>query len=496
MQNILDTEVYSELDNLNISLEDVVSLDFLQLFQENFAISTGVGALFFDKNMKPITKPSNFGKLCEKFFRKYPNSCKLCQESDNELIKNISKTNKPYISYCKNGLIDFGAPVILNGSVIGVLIAGQVLTTEPNKAKFIEHAKWMGADVNEFVEALEKVPVISEEKVNAMLNLLKLIAEKLSELGYQHLILEKNNSMLNEEIEKRIFAEQKLKKLNSELEILVKERTLQLKNSNIALEQSLENLKKSQEYLIQSQKMAALGSLVIGISHQLNTPLGVAITTSSYLNYLFEEILKIYKELDIKNEKLIKTHGNILNSCEILSDNLNKSVTLVNNFKQIALDQTEKKSRIFNLKEYTESIFISMSSELKIFDVEFNVDYDSIVEINAYPGILTQIITNLLQNSLTHAFNIDNNNKINLKYKVVEDTLFLTYEDNGIGMSEKDVQRAFDPFYTTRLYDGKSGLGLFVVYNLVVSKLRGDIKLESEINKGVTFKISMPLSEA
>lgn len=187
-------------EDLDISIEDVIAPSFLQEFQDAFALSTGAGALFFDKNMKAITKPSNFKDICSNYFRKCKKSCEKCSKSDTNLISTISSTNKPFISYCENGLIDFGAPVILNGKTIGTLIAGQVLVEKPDEDHFREYAKEIGADEHGFMNALSKVPVMSEKQVQAMLRLLSLVGEQLSEMGYQRLLLIKASEKLHDNI--------------------------------------------------------------------------------------------------------------------------------------------------------------------------------------------------------------------------------------------------------------------------------------------------------
>lgn len=186
--------------NIEVSIEDVISLEFLQKFQDAFALSTGCGALFFNKKMEAITKPSNFGHLCSNFFRKCEKSCKFCEESDVDLISTISATKKPYISYCKNGLIDFGAPVLLNGVAIGTLVAGQVFIDQPDHEHFHAYGESIGADIKGFMKALDEVPILSKKQVDAMLELLVLVGEQLSEMGYQRLLLIESSEHLHDNI--------------------------------------------------------------------------------------------------------------------------------------------------------------------------------------------------------------------------------------------------------------------------------------------------------
>ncbi len=478
--------------NQSISIEEVIDLEFLQMFQDSFASSTGVGALFFNSAMEPITKPSNFASICKNFFRICPLSCQACLKSDQTLMETIIATKKPFISHCQNGLIDFGAPIILNETIIGILIAGQVLTTPPDILQFTQYAKLIGADESSFLKALSQVSILSEAKVQSILQLLTLSAEKFSELGYQHLMLENKNKELEEEIVHRKKAEETLKQLASDLEYLVDQRTAELKTTNLYLEESLENLKKSQNYLIQTQKMAALGSLVIGLSHELNTPLGIAITSQTYLTKVIESLKRDYENNQLTHSKFSEFFDKLTESSHILHANLMRSAHLVDNLKQIAIDQTEYPYRLFLLKSYILKILAPLRADLEAAQVNVLIDCSEDLEIEGYPGILSQILTNLIQNSLTHGFIAESHHEIHIHCQLTEDTIALIYEDNGVGMNEEQVNKAFDPFYTTTFGSGNNGLGLFTVYNIVTVKLGGAIRLTSHPHQGVLFNITIP----
>lgn len=183
----------NNLQDTDVSIEDIIDPNFLQEFMDAFAATTGVGAVVLGKHTNQVTKPSNFQDLCDGIFRKYEISRQHCLASDAALVNKIAHDGKPTISCCRNGLIDFGAPITLNGNVIGTLVAGQVLVQPPNEEKFLEYAMSIGADISEFSRALERVNMVSEKQIQSMLKMLTVVGEQLSELGYQNFMLEKTS---------------------------------------------------------------------------------------------------------------------------------------------------------------------------------------------------------------------------------------------------------------------------------------------------------------
>ncbi len=305
--------------------------------------------------------------------------------------------------------------------------------------------------------------------------------------------LERQNSQLLAEVQQRREAEAALHVLNNELESRIYSRTKELEILNQELSSSYAELKQAHEYLVQTEKLAALGSLVAGISHEVNTPLGICMTISTYLSSLLSETRNLFTQKKLTAVRFNELSAESLESAQILVNNLIHSVDLLENFKLIAVDQTHYEYRTFRFKEYTHRILTNLLPEIKKKNVAIDVDCEDTLEIRGYPGILTQLLSNFVMNSLIHGFISDGPNQIRIKYAIINEQILMDYWDNGCGMNPDQVQHAFEPFFTTKLGTGGSGLGLFIVYNLVTTRLKGTITLETQPGQGVHFRITVPL---
>ena len=169
--------------------------------------------------------------------------------------------------------------------------------------------------------------------------------------------------------------------------------------------------------------------------------------------------------------------------------NLEKAAQLVRSFKQIAVDQTSEEKRLFDVKKYLVEILTSVHSVVKKTDIQVNIDCPIGISINSFPGAFSQIITNLLMNSISHAFKGVDDGNVSIQVRLERTTLSIIYIDNGIGIAGEDLPKIFDPFFTTNRDNGGSGLGLNIIYNLVTSTFNGEIKCISESNQGCKFII-------
>lgn len=292
------------------------------------------------------------------------------------------------------------------------------------------------------------------------------------------------------EIEKR---EQHINQLNAGLEKRVAERTQDLHDSNQELEQTLSHLKLTQQQLIQSEKLSALGSLVAGVSHELNTPIGNSLMASTTLA---ESVKKLQKQSAAN--QLTKTNFDTFVEemnlgSQILVNNLHRASDLIHSFKQVAVDQSSSQKRFFELHKHVNEVLTTLHPMLKKTDIKVETDIPKGITLNSYPGALSQIFTNLIQNALIHAFADQPKGTISISAQETEkQTLLIRVEDNGCGMSEEMQSSIFDPFFTTRLGQGGSGLGLHIVHNLITTVLQGNIRVESEINHGSRMIIELP----
>ncbi|WP_462148095.1 protein kinase domain-containing protein [Pseudoalteromonas gelatinilytica] len=255
------------------------------------------------------------------------------------------------------------------------------------------------------------------------------------------------------------------------------------------LEESLKQLKLTQNHLVESEKMASLGRLVAGVAHELNTPLGVSVTASSNLLELIEQLRVAFEEQTLTRKDFVSSIANINEAGSIVYRNLNRAAELVANFKLVAVDTSNDEEREINLKEYLTDLVSSLSPALKKGHHSIQIDCNDDLVIKVDPGVIAHIFTNLILNSLIHGFENTQEGQINITAVLEGSNLKIHFRDNGKGMSKEVQSKIFEPFYTTKRGSGGSGLGMNIVYNLIVQKLKGTISCHSEIGKGCEFTI-------
>ncbi|MAD42406.1 MAG: hypothetical protein CL623_08455 [Arcobacter sp.] len=285
-----------------------------------------------------------------------------------------------------------------------------------------------------------------------------------------------------------------MEKSTVNLENQVSYRTNELNKKRELLEKSLKELKEAQEQLIQSEKMSALGNLVSGIAHEVNTPLGNAITSSSIIKKESNYLLQDLKNGTLKRS-VMESRLKVLNdSSSLLIKSLHYSSELIKSFKQISVDQVTNDVREFNIKNYIEEIFLTNNNKLKTIPVEIIIkNEDDNLLIKTSPGVIAQIFNNLIQNSIIHGFSdFRTNAKINVMITIEEDMIKIVYEDNGKGIDLSIKEKIFEPFITTKRNAGGTGLGLNIVYNLIYQKLKGSLTFKSEENISTQFIIKIP----
>ncbi|MCK6263652.1 ATP-binding protein [Vibrio sp. ZSDE26] len=276
-----------------------------------------------------------------------------------------------------------------------------------------------------------------------------------------------------------------LEKLNISLEHTVAERTLDLK-------QSVEELKATQEQLIESEKLAALGGLVAGVAHEVNTPLGISVTAASVIRDVTSELNTAFSNQTLTSTQFSDLIGQIEEGNGMLENNLERAAKLIRDFKQTAVDQVSEMRSQFRVKQVLDSLITSLHSETRKAHVTPELTGDELLTMNSLPGVLTQIVSNLVMNSIIHAFDKQTRPEIKINFFESGPNIILVYQDNGSGVDRSLHQKIFEPFFTSRRGKGGSGLGLNLVFNLVKQKLDGDLQFDSQPEQGVTFTITMP----
>jgi signal transduction histidine kinase/Tfp pilus assembly protein PilF len=292
---------------------------------------------------------------------------------------------------------------------------------------------------------------------------------------------------------------QKLTAALDERRILLEKQSIELKEHQKELVQqkeelqsTLENLKKTQEQLVESEKMAAIGGLVAGVAHEINTPVGIGITAISNLLDDVQKMAKSYEKDEISRKDFKGFLESTNDTAKLIQRNLERTASLVQSFKQVSADQATEQQRVFALKEYLNDILLSLRPKFREKKIDFKIQCDDKLKLNSYPGVYAQIFTNLLLNSLQHGFPEKDTGTIGIKVDVNKELLKIQYSDDGAGINKKDLPHIFEPFYTSDLHRG-TGLGLNIVYNLIRQKLHGSITCESELREGVLFKIEVPI---
>ena len=294
------------------------------------------------------------------------------------------------------------------------------------------------------------------------------------------------------DITERKKSEEAIRRLNGELEERVKQRTEQLQAANKQLSESLQQLRNAQHHLVQSEKMAALGGLVAGVAHEINTPIGVCVTSASYLDTKVKRYVELYNNNQLTRSDFEKLLAISTESSGIILSNMKRASELVQSFKEVAVDQAESRWRQFNVKEYINEIITSLRPKLKNTHHQIKISIPEQLVVYSHPGAFSQIITNLVINSLIHGFEDIEAGEICITAHQMDDRLEIVYSDDGKGIAAGNVNRVFEPFFTTKRNQGGSGLGMHIIYNLVTQTLNGTVECTSEYGQGVRFVINVP----
>ena len=286
--------------------------------------------------------------------------------------------------------------------------------------------------------------------------------------------------------------EDEIRHLNADLERRVEQRTQELVQTNARLSTTLDSLQRTQDELVRSEKLASLGALVAGIAHELNTPLGNGVMAVSTMRAALASF-QADSAQGLKRSSLDRLVAAMDMGSDIAQRNLQRAAELVASFKQVAADQTSAQRRRFDLHEVCEEIVLTLRPVLRQSDVQVEVRVPDGLSLDSYPGALGQVLTNLVTNAVTHAFEGRSEPCITITAEPVgEDRVAVRVADNGQGIGADLLPRIFDPFVTTRMGRGGTGLGLHIVHNLVFSTLGGTVAVKSRVGEGTEFLVEMP----
>lgn len=266
----------------------------------------------------------------------------------------------------------------------------------------------------------------------------------------------------------------------------------QLRKEKDQLSAIVKELERTQNQLVESEKMASLGRLVAGVAHEINTPLGIGITATTAFIQENEKLEKEFHTGSLKKSTLEKNICTNKETGELILRNLQRTAKLIQNFKNTSVDQINEQKREFDIIDYIQQIISNLKPNIKSKNINFRISPKRAINITSYPGVFNQILTNLIINSYLHGFEEMDDGEIKLKIKLDCGILSIIYSDNGCGISEKNIKKIFEPFFTTNHKEG-TGLGLHIVYNLVSQSLKGSINCSSPKKGGTVFKIEVPV---
>ena len=284
-----------------------------------------------------------------------------------------------------------------------------------------------------------------------------------------------NQRELRQENENRQFIEDELRKRNTELAT------------------SMETIQMAKDQLVESERMASLGGLVAGIAHDVNTPLGVSVTATSFLHDRVKKLQSAYENKKLTGNTMTSFLSEAEQTITLLTNNLNRASDLISSFKQVAVDQTSEAEREINVSEYLTEVVQSLAPNFKKTQHTIDIHCPDDLSIKCAPGVLAQILTNMIMNSLIHGFEDKTKGAIRLEISEQDNNLVINYSDDGRGLDEGTLKRHFDAFFTTRRGKGGSGLGTHIMYNLVTQTLGGDIEAFSKPGEGLKYIITIPV---
>jgi signal transduction histidine kinase len=298
--------------------------------------------------------------------------------------------------------------------------------------------------------------------------------------------LQRHRDHLEETVAQRT---EQLQRRSQELQL----RSAELEQAKNAAEQALLDLRATQDKLVQAEKMASLGSLVAGVAHEINTPLGIALTCSTHLEQETRTLHADVEQGSLRRQRLSQYLEMTREATALIFSNLDRAARLVQSFKQVSVDQSSDDPRRFQVHRLVDELLASIHSLWRKRAVEVENRCPPDLQLHSYPGSLGQVLINLIQNALIHGLAEDQPGRIEIGARALPDQrIELWVRDDGRGMDQATRARIFDPFFTTRRNRGGTGLGMHIVFNIVSAKLGGGIHVESAPGQGCEVRLTLP----
>ncbi|SMH59419.1 sensor histidine kinase [Azospirillum agricola] len=298
---------------------------------------------------------------------------------------------------------------------------------------------------------------------------------------------------LIESFQRSIREQRRLLRVSDRLQAQLGTANQELERRRQEAETALVELREAQRAMLQAEKLASLGALVAGVAHEINTPVGIAVSCASHLADATVRLKAMSESGGISRGDFSRYLATAADTSDLILANCQRAAQLIAGFKQVAVDRASSERRRITLGSYIHETLVSLQPKLRPAGHGVSVSCPADLELDSYPGALSQILANLVMNALTHAFAEGRSGGMAIEVAPAEgDMVRLTFRDDGRGMTDEHRNRVFEPFFTTRRGQGGSGLGLHIVHNLVVGVLKGSITVDSAPDRGTAFTLLFP----
>ncbi|MEG9528412.1 MAG: HAMP domain-containing histidine kinase, partial [Hyphomicrobiales bacterium] len=272
----------------------------------------------------------------------------------------------------------------------------------------------------------------------------------------------------------------------------IRRREADRRNASQRADDALTTLRQAQEDLIRAERLASLGQLVAGVSHEISTPLGIALTTATQVQSDSAAFARLVGENQLSRSRLTQYAGRMQEGAQLLTSNLMRAADLLYSFKQVAADQAIEDRRALNLADWIDELLKSLRALARPGRHAFVVECPPDLVVDTLPGILAQVVSNAVKNAIEHGFRDREGGRITITALRMGGGIDLSIADDGRGIDSADLGRVFDPFFTTARARGGTGLGLHIVHNLVVNRLQGRVELQSSAGAGTVLRLWLP----